>query len=81
MDNYRKRIVDKLLERKLKSSGAVLIQGPKWCGKTTTALQLAKSSISLNDPSQQAIASQFMEIDPRRILKGETPRLIDEWQL
>ena len=45
MDNYRKRIVDKLLERKLKSSGAVLIQGPKWCGKTTTALQLAKSSI------------------------------------
>lgn len=78
---YRKRIADDLLKIKLKSKGATLIQGAKWCGKTTTAEQLASSVIYMNkiDTMEQNIA--LANIKPSKILEGETPRLIDEWQL
>ena len=57
MDNYKNRVVDNLLERKLKGKGAVLIQGAKWCGKTTTAEQKAKSILYMDDPQNEYITS------------------------
>ena len=80
MPNYKQRIVDRLLERKVLGKGAVLIEGPKWCGKTTTAKQLAKSFLDLGDSAVLRQSSSLMEISPQTLLKGDTPRLIDEWQ-
>lgn len=77
---YRPRIIDKLLTEMLDAVGAVLITGPKWCGKTTTAAQLAKSSIYMHDPNKMSQYRSLAAIKPSRILEGETPRLIDEWQ-
>lgn len=76
MDRYLKRIVESRIERKMKSSGAVLIAGPKFCGKTTTAMQFAKSVKKLSTESSINLA----RIEPRAALDGEKPRLIDEWQ-
>ncbi len=74
---YKHRISDKELQRKLSASGAVLIRGPKACGKTESAKQLAKSVLNVDrDEQVQALIS----IAPKRLLLGETPRLIDEWQ-
>lgn len=81
MKEYKPRIVDKILERKLKGKGAVLIEGPKWCGKTTTAEQAAKSVLYMADPDNQDQNLILAEISPKQLLIGETPRLIDEWQL
>ena len=81
MEQYRKRIADQILQRKLEGKGAVLIEGPKWCGKTTTAEQAAKSFLYMNDPKNLRQNLSMAEIDPQRLLQGETPRLIDEWQL
>lgn len=81
MKQYRKRIADQILQRKLQGKGAVLIEGPKWCGKTTTAEQTAKSFLYMNDPKTMRQNLSMAEIDPGRILQGKTPRLIDEWQL
>lgn len=81
MTDYRTRITDALLARKLQTAGAVLIEGPKWCGKTTTAEQFAKSKIYIDEPTQQAANIKLAEIDPASLLIGETPRLLDEWQL
>ena len=78
---YRKRIADKLLRESLETSGAVLIQGPKWCGKTTTAEQIASSRIYMNDPEDMDENLIMASTAARRLLSGETPRLIDEWQL
>lgn len=78
---YRKRIADDILKEKLKGKGAVLIQGPKWCGKTTTAEQICKSKIYMNDPSTMKQNLSLAELSPRTLLEGQTPRLIDEWQL
>ncbi len=78
---YRQRTVDALLSRKLKGMGAVLIEGPKWCGKTTTAEQHAKSVIYMDDPRARAANVQAASVDPSILLSGETPRLIDEWQI
>lgn len=58
----------------------VLIEGPKWCGKTTTAKQLAKSVLDLGDASVLKQSTQMIEISPKSLLEGKTPRLIDEWQ-
>ena len=60
--------------------GAVLIEGPKWCGKTTTAKQLAKSILDLGDSAVLKQSAQLIELSPKTLLEGETPRLIDEWQ-
>ena len=81
MKNYRKRIADNILARKLEGKGAVLIEGPKWCGKTTTAEQVAASVLYLDDPEKKEQNITMSELNPKRLLKGETPRLIDEWQL
>lgn len=80
-EKYRKRIADDILKRKLEGKGAVLIEGPKWCGKTTTAEQIAASILFMDDPEKKEQNIAMSELNPKRLLKGETPRLIDEWQL
>lgn len=77
---YKKRIADILLERKLAGKGAVLIEGPKWCGKTTTASILSKSILDLGNSEILKESKTMMEISSQKLLDGETPRLIDEWQ-
>lgn len=81
MKKYKSRITDALIERKLKGKGAILIEGPKWCGKTTTAEQFAKSILYMSKPEDVQSNLMMAEIDPSKLLKGETPRLIDEWQI
>ncbi len=78
---YIPRIVDQLLENKLKGKGAVLIQGPKWCGKTMTAEQKAKSVIYMDEPERKEQNILLADISPSVLLEGESPRLIDEWQI
>ena len=80
-NKYKKRIADTLLDRKLEGIGAVLIEGPKWCGKTTCAEQKAKSVIYMNDPKKSSMYMQLAKMSPQTLLEGETPKLIDEWQL
>lgn len=80
MDNYKTRVADTLLERKLASMGAVLVEGPKWCGKTTTCKQFAKSLVDLSDPDERERVERLAEINIGRFLDGDSPRLIDEWQ-
>ena len=75
--SYKERITDTELKRKLESSGAVLIRGAKACGKTESAKQLANSILEVDRDEQ---VSALMNIDPKRLLHGATPRLIDEWQ-
>ncbi|MCQ2328164.1 MAG: DUF4143 domain-containing protein [Paludibacteraceae bacterium] len=77
---YKQRIADSLLERKLSTKGAVQIEGPKWCGKTTTAKQIAKSVLNLGDDTILKQSQRMMQIDSKTLLEGSTPRLIDEWQ-
>ena len=81
MKHYRKRIADDILRRKLEGKGAVLIEGPKWCGKTTTAEQLAASVLYMDDPEKKEQNITMSELNPKRLLRGAVPRLIDEWQL
>lgn len=78
---YRKRIADSLLADKLEAMGAVLIKGPKACGKTTTAEQQAKSVLYMDDPDSMSQNLQLAETNIKRLLQGDTPRLIDEWQI
>lgn len=80
MANYKQRISDRILKRKVQGKGAVLIEGPKWCGKTTTAKQLAKSVLDLGDSTVLMQSTQMIEISHEILLDGDTPRLIDEWQ-
>jgi len=81
MSDYKKRIADRLLTRKLKSAGAVLIEGPKWCGKTTTAEQIAGSILYMDEPEKKKQNLRMADINPGILLQGEYPRLIDEWQI
>ena len=81
MKKYKKRIADEILKKKLEGEGAVLIEGPKWCGKTTTAEQFAASILYMDEPEQKQQNTMMAELNPRRLLAGATPRLIDEWQL
>lgn len=81
MKNYKARIADEILKRRLLGKGAVLIEGPKWCGKTTTAEQIAGSILYMSDPEKEKQNLSMAEIHPKRLLKGATPRLIDEWQI
>ncbi len=80
MENYRKRIADALLAEKLSSMGAVLVQGPKWCGKTTTSRQAVSSEVSLEDSIKGRSNRLLAQTRPDILLEGATPRLIDEWQ-
>ena len=81
MIEYKARIADAILQRKLAGKGAVLIEGPKWCGKTTTAEQAAKSTLYMADPENEKQNLLLVDINPKLILQGAVPRLIDEWQI
>jgi predicted AAA+ superfamily ATPase len=81
MKTYIPRMIDKVLQEELEAFGAVLINGPKWCGKTTTAKQLAKSVINMQHPNNKSNYIQMAQLDPMILLQGEKPRLIDEWQV
>lgn len=81
MAEYKQRIADALLADKLEAMGAVLIEGPKACGKTTTAEQMAKSILYMDDPDSIKQNLQIADTNIKMLLVGETPRLIDEWQL
>ena len=81
MKEYKNRIADKLLEYRLEEVGAVLIEGPKWCGKTTTAEQQAKSVLYMADPDNQNNYLEMADLRIKMLLKGDNPRLIDEWQI
>lgn len=78
---YYKRIIDEILKNKLEAKGAVLIEGPKWCGKTTSASVVAKSILYMQEPDKVKQNLELAEINPSLLLAGETPRLIDEWQM
>ncbi len=77
---YRKRIADELLELQLEAAGIALIDGAKWCGKTTTALQHAKSAIFMDNPEYMQDYKRLAETNVYTLLEGDNPRLIDEWQ-
>ena len=81
MASYKSRVCDAILERKLKGVGAVLLEGPKWCGKTTTCERLAKSVLYMSDPVAKEKNLLLASININELLDGKTPRLIDEWQL
>jgi uncharacterized protein len=77
---YLTRVVDGMLGEYLNAFGAVQIRGPKWCGKTTTAEQRAKSILKMQDPDHAAEYRRLADFLPSKLLEGDTPRLIDEWQ-
>lgn len=79
--NYKNRIIDQQVDEYLKAFGAVCIEGPKWCGKTWTSLYHSKSAIYIGDPAGNFQNRQLAELSPALVLEGETPRLIDEWQV
>lgn len=80
MAKYLERIADRILQERLASSGAVLIEGPKWCGKTRTALENSKSHLFMQDPDKADSYLKAADVKPSLLLKGDTPRLLDEWQ-
>ncbi len=77
---YLPRIADKLLAERLTSSGAVLVEGPKWCGKTRTAIEASGSQLFMQDPDMRASYLKAADTKPSLLLQGESPRLLDEWQ-
>ncbi len=79
--NYKSRIADEILRRELRSSGAVLVEGPKWCGKTTTSEQQAKSVNYISDPVNLNKNMILAEMDINALLEGDKPKLLDEWQI
>lgn len=81
MKKYKARIADKIIKNKLEGKGAILIEGPKWCGKTTTAEQIAGSILYMDDPETMEQNIIMASVNPKRLLTGEVPRLIDEWQI
>lgn len=81
MSAYRSRIADAMLASRLRRKGAILIEGPKWCGKTTTAEQQAASVLYMADPVRMQQNLQAAKLNVQQLLAGDTPRLIDEWQI
>lgn len=81
MKEYYERVSDKVLEDHLESKGAVLIEGPKWCGKTTSAKHVAKSFIEMDRPDMTEQYQQMARIKPAALLEGKVPHLVDEWQI
>ena len=81
MKEYYQRVSDKVLLEHLESKGAVLIEGAKWCGKTTSAKHIAKSVIEMDRPDMTEQYQQMARINPSNLLEGEVPHLIDEWQI
>ena len=81
MEKYLPRLIDSILDEYLEAFGAILIRGPKWCGKTTTAKQRASSVLQMQDPDNFRAYLDMANFMPSRLLEGDTPRLIDEWQM
>jgi len=81
MSDYLPRVIDPYLSEVLEYAGAVLIEGVRWCGKTRTAEEKAASKVSLQDPTKSTSFLKTAEVKPSLLLEGETPRLIDEWQM
>ena len=79
--DYKTRITDQIIEKKIKGKGAVLVQVPKWCGKTTSSEQIVNSVLYMANPENMNQNLLLSEINPSLLLKGDTPRLIDEWQI
>lgn len=77
---YKRRVIDKTIERYLQVSGAICIEGPKWCGKTWTSAFHSNSEFLVGNPANNFSNRQLAELNPSMILQGATPRLIDEWQ-
>ena len=75
---YMPRIADELLGNRLEARGAVLVEGPKWCGKTTTARQRAASAVYMADPALRSQNLTLADVEPAALLRGEVPMLIDE---
>jgi len=80
-NDYMPRSIDAVLEEALESSGAVLIEGAKWCGKTRTAKEKSVSTLLMQDPDKSASYIKMADTKPSLLLKGECPRLLDEWQI
>lgn len=80
MKEYRTRIVDSIIEDRLSYAGAILVEGPKWCGKTTTCEQHAKSVAYISDPAKNEFYLDMAKVKMAELLKGAQPRLFDEWQ-
>lgn len=78
---YIPRVVDEVIARKLRTTGVVVIQGPKWCGKSTTAVHASASNIKMDLPDMEEQYRQMAQMQPSLLLRGDTPRLIDEWQI
>lgn len=81
MSEYRPRIADQLLAESLEALGAVLVQGTKWCGKTTTSVHHASSVLYMDDPATKQQNLALAQTNIKRLLEGETPRVIDEWEI
>ena len=81
MSSYKPRMTDALIEKKLKGKGAILIEGPKWCGKTTSAKHIAKSVLYMSKPEDIKSNLMLADSNPSKLLEGDPPRLIDEWQI
>ena len=81
VNGYKPRVIDSLLENRLKSIGAIVLEGTKWCGKSTTAEHYRQSAVFMDDPRRRSQYLLFAEENPELILNGDTPRLIDEWQI
>ena len=81
MASYKSRVIDVTIVNRLRNKGAILVEGAKWCGKTTTCEQHATSILYMSDPDRVKQNLQLADISPRSLLQGETPRLIDEWQM
>jgi predicted AAA+ superfamily ATPase len=81
MIKYLNRIIDTVLKQELKAFGAVLITGPKWCGKTTTAKRITNSVLYMQNPDRKKSYMSLAELQPSLLLRGDNPRLIDEWQM
>ena len=77
---YKRRVIDQTIERYLQVSGAICIEGPKWCGKTWTSAFHSNSEFLVGNPANNFSNRQLAELNPSMILQGDTPRLIDEWQ-
>ena len=77
---YKRRVIDKSIDTYLQVSGAICVEGPKWCGKTWTSAYHSNSEYLVGDPTNNFSNRQLAELNPSLILQGDTPRLIDEWQ-
>lgn len=81
MTRYKHRVIEKTIEECLQYKGAILVEGAKYCGKTTTCEQFAKSILNMGNTDNREQNLQLVDIKPSLLLKGAVPRLIDEWQI